>query len=135
MKNKELNIVTETSHKLSVFGKVEILYVTAEFQPFTNQQRPDLKFIPNNSKDIYFIEYKSQSKNDIDKNYVDSIVEHKSFLVEDSQININYAFATDNEINQKLVTLLNNKGITVFEAVNDSDILVKKILNWSSNEK
>lgn len=135
IENKELNLITESSLKLAIYGEVEILYVTAEFQPFSNQHKPDLKFIPNNSKDIFFIEYKSHSKKDLNKNYVESIVEHKSFLVEDTLISINYAFATDNDIDHKLVEFLNNKGITVFESVNDSDNLVDKILNWSNNEK
>jgi hypothetical protein len=137
MKNEisELEIIELTGKELTAFGQVEIVYVTAEFQPFSNQQKPDLKFIPNNSNCIFFIEFKREPKNGYSKHYMSSIIEHRDFLIEGQNLYLNYAFATDNAVDTDLIEILNLNKISVFTLVNSKEDLVREILNWVKNEK
>ena len=92
----ELLIIQETEKLLRKYGKTEILYATAEFAPFSDQQRPDLIFIPKNSMNkIFFIEFKFEPRYGFDENYFKTILDQRKFIQEDTDIEIQYAFSTN----------------------------------------
>jgi hypothetical protein len=127
--NKELNIIQETEKLLKGYGDTEIVYYSAEFAPFSNQFRPDLKYKPKNINNrLYFIEYKSEPSKGIDQQYIESIIEHKSFITNESKLEVVYVFATDGLINNNFIKLLNNKKIECFYSVNSASILFEKII-------
>jgi len=129
--SSELAIVQQAKKLLEKFGESELLYSTAEFAPFSNQQRPDLQFIPNKSQDrIYFIEYKFKPANGFDGYYFKSILEHREFVQEDTDIEINYAFATNSKIEDSHKQFLLDNNIAVFPQVRNADELSGLIIKW-----
>lgn len=133
-KPTELKIIESTSEGLSAFGDVEVLYATAEFQPFSNQQIPDLKFTPRSSDRLLFLEYKKKPRFGYTNDYLKSIVEHRDFIFEEEDSNMYYAFATNGKPSGDFIIELNQKNILVFESVENDDDLIINILNWA-NEK
>lgn len=127
-----LSIVTSTSKGLSEYGDVEILYATAEFEPFTNQQIPDLKFIPKFSDRLLFLEYKKTPRFGYTNDYRKSIIEHRDFIFEEKDSNMYYAFATNGKPSEDFINELNQKNILVFESVENDDDLIINILNWAN---
>jgi len=129
----ELSIIQETKKLLEAHGESEIVYVTAEFAPFSNQQRPDLQFTPNYADDkVFFIEYKFKPANGFDENYFKSILEHREFVQEDTDIEIKYAFATNGRIEEKSQQFLVNNGFAVFSKVRSANELFNSIIEWSN---
>jgi len=127
----ELSIIQETKKLLETYGESEIVYATAEFAPFSNQRRPDLQFTPNTSEDsIYFIEYKFKPANGFDEYYFKSILEHREFVQEDTDIEIKYAFATNSKIENKHKQYLLDNNITVFTQVRSARELSDFIMDW-----
>lgn len=129
----ELSIIQETKKLLESFGDAEILYATAEFSPFSNQQRPDLQFIPKCSANVvFFIEYKFEPSYGFNDSYVKSILEHREFIQEDTDIEIKYAFATNAKIDKKLQQFLIKNGVTVFSSVMSANKLFDYVIEWAN---
>jgi hypothetical protein len=129
----ELSIVQETKKLLEEFGNAEILYITAEFAPFSNQRRPDLQFTPKDSDDkIFFIEYKFKPANGFDESYFKSILEHREFVQEDTDIEVKYAFATTARIDKKFEQFLIDNNIEVFNKIRSAKELFDSIIEWAN---
>lgn len=134
--SKELEIILETSKILANKGKTEVVYLTAEFAPFSNQQKPDLAFIPENQNNlVYFIEYKTQPLSGYSKEYFESIIEHKKFVVDSIKMELRYAFATNEIISAEFSSILSEDDIIVFMAVDNANKLLDEIINWYETSK
>lgn len=132
----ELEIINGTEKLLNGLGKTEVVYLTAEFEPFTNQQKPDLMFIGNRKKDcVFFVEYKMDPKLSITDSYISNIIENKKFVGESIEQKLFYAFATNCFIDNKLQDILLDNGIVVFNNINSSEALYTNILEWYENEQ
>lgn len=46
-----------------------------------------------------------------------TIIEHRDFLIEGQNLDLSYAFATDNKVNNELIEILNLNKISVFTLV------------------
>lgn len=131
IKNKELLFIEEFKKKLATYGKVELMYISAEFEPFSNQQKPELVFTPNNNdqrKDVYVIEYKTEPTKGFDDGYTKLITEHKEFILSEENVNIKYVFVTNGSVNISLKSTLTNNDIAVFDNVSSVDELSEQIL-------
>lgn len=128
----ELSIIQETKKRLEKHGDSELLYLTAEFSPFTNQQRPDLKFIFDGLDDfVFFIEYKLEPNQGFDLYYFKGITEHKEFVQENLGVQLKYAFATNSPLDAKFKEFLKQNDIVVFSIINSSKELFDRILGWA----
>jgi hypothetical protein len=131
--DSELSIMQETKVLLEKLGKAEMVYVTAEFSPFSNQQRPDLHFTPKHSEtEHYFLEYKFMPTNGFSESYMKCILEHKVFVNEDANVSIKYAFGTNVKVDESFQEFLTNNGVTVFSMVSDARKLVGCIIEWAN---
>lgn len=131
---KELEVIEEAKILLNEIGESDILYLTAEFAPFSNQQKPDLIFKGKDTKTVYFIEYKRTPKYGYTKDYLNGVLDQKEFVGEDIEHNFNYIFATDGFIGENQA-ILEQKGIIVLNGVKSGKTLFNKILNIYKNEK
>jgi hypothetical protein len=133
MENKitELELIESTKEELSSYGKVEVLYATSgAFDPSSNM-KPDLKFIPKCSKSIYFIEFKHKPKFGFNIGDMNLIVEHRDFFIEGQNIDLRYAFATDYDLEETLVNVLEQNQIMVFKSIEKKEDLIEDILIWT----
>lgn len=135
--NTEFSIIQETKKLLEKCGEVEVLYTTAEFAPFSNQQKPDLVFTPYDLEGkIFFIEFKLGRSNGFDKSYFNSILEHKKFVQEDGNLDyeVEYAFATNGKIDKEYQEFLIKNNIKVFPQIGNASDLCKSIVEWSETK-
>jgi hypothetical protein len=125
----ELEIIEKTGKMLSLVGDIEVVYITAEFAPFSNQKRPDLIFIPKNQKTVFFIEYKKALPYSFSKYFIEELCEHKTFTEDVLQQNITYVFSTDVKIDPILEPYLKKRSIILFDLIKNEDDLYNAIVN------
>ncbi len=134
MANKELSIVSDAANILKEFGGASLVYATAELSPFSNQQKPDLVIHPANDKNIaLFVEYKIAPENGFRESFWNAFDEKKTFVKESSEVSIDYIFATNIKIQEKIKSELESHDIVVFDEVCDAEKLSSKIKTWYSN--
>jgi hypothetical protein len=131
MKDHELYILEETKKYLSQLGRCDLVYITAELAPFSNQQRPDLVFFPKEvSQYAFFVEYKLEPLNGFSQSYWDSFEEKKAFVDGSSEIKLFQAFATNAKINIDARTQLEKMDIKVFDEIVNAEQLQSSIKEW-----
>lgn len=136
MKNKELDIVNGTVPLLNTIGSAQILYVTAELEPFSNQQKPDLVFYPKGKfKNVLFVEFKIAPPSGFSKNYWANFDEKKSFVESSSEVNLTYIFAANVKIEEQIIEKLKGINVQVWDEVESSELLCNKIKKWAMETK
>src|SRR5437762_1045819 len=102
MADPELAFAEALSGLLAGRGTAGLVYITAEMQPFSNQQRPDVVFTPNSgpfASQTIFIEIKLSAKPLKEARSYLNLVEHKEFAAEAIQRRIGcYVFVTKQNI-------------------------------------
>jgi hypothetical protein len=121
----ELSVIEATSKMLSLHGESELVYLTAEFSPFSNRQKPDLLFYKSDlkGKRIFFVEYKEN----INQNYIvqlnKDLIEHQDFVQESILERFTYIFATNTFLKPEIVDELKQNNIIALCSIeNESDI-------------
>ena len=113
----ELNLLEETSKLLNNIGKSKLAYVTAEFAPFSDQQRPDLLFYPSSKRYVDFIEYKLKPSLGFSKVDWNAFKEKKIFVEESSEVVVHYIFATNVKIGNDVKKQLSDINVNVFDEI------------------
>ena len=135
MMKKELNYIEEAARELKRYGLVYIGYITAEIEPYSSQQRPDISFIPHsgpNADEVFFIELRLFDNN-IPKSYLDALSEHYNYAQDSAEHEFaGYAFATNVSLSQNYINKLNDMGIYYLGSIDSGVDLSKKILEWTS---
>jgi hypothetical protein len=94
----ELEFAETVSKLLADLGKTRLEYITAEFQPFSNQQRPDVVFLPKAggyAGRTIFVEIKLSTKTLVEARSFSHLLEHKTFAEEAMEcIVARYIFVT-----------------------------------------
>ncbi len=121
----ELSVIEATSKMLSLHGESEVLYLTAEFSPFSNQQKPDLLFRRSDltGKRTFFVEYKENiNQNDINQLCKD-LVEHQDFVQDAILERYVFIFATNTALKPEIIEELKlNKIITICTIDDETDL-------------
>ncbi len=127
----ELSIVENTCKLLSLHGDSQVVYVTAELAPFSNQQKPDLVYTPSkyNSHIVYFIEYKKTPLKGYSNNFFSDLMENKSFAEESLQQKVVYVFSTNKKFNPELNLTTHEKSIVILDQIEDEHDLYNAIIN------
>jgi hypothetical protein len=126
----ELSIIEEVAKSLSLFGNAEIVYLTAEFAPFSNQQRPDLLF---RSGSVFagrpiFVEFKNPRHVSI-MSLRAQIFEHRDFVRESVGEDIVYVYSTPYKLDKQAIDIIGNDDIILIDEVVESADLVTAILD------
>ena len=129
----ELNIVNEVLVDLKKIGKCEILYLTAELQPFSNQFKPDLFFDSMLKNQTLFIEFKFSINDSFKKNIYGNLLENKEFIMSSIETNFNYLFLTGTNIDNRVIENLGNKEIHLIDNIRDADSFYNAIVNFNKD--
>ena len=129
----ELSVVEGASKLLSLHGESEVLYLTAEFAPFSNQQRPDLLFIRERAgkKEIFFIEYKMNIRKETIADLIKLLPEHREFVQDCIKGKLNYIFSTNVSLELQLINNLKGHKITAIDSIQNEVDLYDAILKIS----
>ncbi|MGX7709444.1 hypothetical protein [Methylobacterium sp. Gmos1] len=121
----EFELASALAKQLSYDGAVELVYLTAEFQPFSNAQKPDIIFKPRRGAwagQIVIIEIKIESAPRRTGRAYQNLVEHKQFCAESLNERIaKLIFVTNQPVPQFSVALLARDGIIVVDHSGEAD--------------
>src|SRR5215216_3192820 len=98
MTGLELQVATTALQELRGYGTVELQYITAEFEPFSSAQRPDIVFWPNsgpNEGRPFVVELRMPVNANRELPTPENIREHQEFVDADSTDYLYFALATD----------------------------------------
>jgi len=126
----ELSVIEGTSKMLSLHGESEVLYLTAEFSPFSNRQKPDLLFRRSDQIGIqtFFVEYKENiNQNDINQLCKD-LVEHQDFVQDAILEKYVFIFATNTALKPEIIEELKLNQIIAICPIDDETDLYSAIL-------
>lgn len=128
---RELKIIENASKLLSLHGDSEVVYITAELAPFSNQQKPDLVFTPskNSNHGVYFIEYKITPTKGFSNNILSELMENKSFAEESIQQKLIYIFSTNKKFKPHHSLTSDKKSIVILDQIEDEYDLYTAIIN------
>ena len=130
----ELDIANEALCLLRDLGEVSLVYLTAEFAPFSNQKRPDICFVPKQGRkagEVFVTEFKLLPGRSQLPFQVASIIDHQAFVAESvDQAACHFAFATDALLAPEVLTLMSGQNIHAITEVRDGRHLAAKIVQW-----
>ena len=129
----ELQVATAALRKLGAHGLVELEYMTAEFEPFSSAQRPDLVFWPSsgpNQGRAFVVELRMPKSTHRMLPTPEIVREHRDF-VEDSTDCVYFALATNGKVDDISRSAFSAEGIEVFERVESGEDLANRILKWT----
>lgn len=126
----ELKVIEATSQMLSMHGECEVVYLTAEFSPFSNQQKPDLIFRIDDSfkNQILFVEYKENLSKVAIRQLVDHLIEHEEFVQDSILERFTYIFATNVQLSESTIHQLKDNKIVAIGSIDNELDLYSEIL-------
>lgn len=127
----ELAFATNLRELLAPYGQVSVEYITAELQPFSNQQRPDVVFIPGAggyARQTIFVEVKLSTKTIQDGRGFTNLVEHKVFAEEALERPVTrYLYVTSQSVPEFSSRQLLAQGIIIIDSIVDVPGLLKEM--------
>jgi hypothetical protein len=127
----ELAFVTRMRELLAPYGNVSVEYITAEFQPFSNQQRPDIVFSPHTggyAGQTIFIEVKLSTKPIQAGRGFTNLVEHKAFAEEALERPIRkYIYVANQTVSEFSSRQLLAQGIIVIDNAESEQRLMEEL--------
>lgn len=131
MPDPELAFATRLRELLAPYGVVSVEYISAELQPFSNQQRPDVVFSPQAggyARQTIFIEIKLSNRTIKDGRGFSNLVEHKVFAEEALERPLSrYLYVTSQSVPEFSARQLLEQGIIVIDKIEDEHGLVEEM--------
>lgn len=131
----ELQIATTAVQELRDHGVAELQYITAEFEPYSSAQRPDIVFLPDSGPNQglpFVVELRMPVNTSRKLPTLGNLQEHKAFIDADSPDCVYFALATHCTIDKETRSALCAQGIEVFDSIESGEDLAHRILKWSS---
>ena len=135
-----LDVAGTAQALLSAHGTVELAYLTAEFEPFSSSQRPDVLFLPAtgpNAGRWFVVELRVDPSARGRLPSVMALIEHRRFLQEDmSGAYLFFAVATHlSNLNDEDRAQLAVAGVEVLMTIDSGRALADAILAWASSAR
>jgi hypothetical protein len=130
-KKVELDFARRLRLLLEVAGTTSEEYITAEMQPFSHQQRPDVVFIPNAggyAGQVVFLEIKLTSKQILHGRGYTNLVENRKFAEESLERPIGcYIFVTSQAVPAFSARFLADRTVMVFDEVTCPEVVIERL--------
>src|SRR5688500_16888938 len=98
----ELGYVGAAAEILKHRGKVFVGYITAELEPYSAQQKPDISFVPDegpHAGGVFFVELRLFDNQRFPPGYLKALREHRIFAQEGAECEYaGFALATNVEL-------------------------------------
>lgn len=136
MSASNLRFAEEAAELLREDGLAELRYLTAEFEPFSSSQRPDLLFSPRLGRGAgrwFVIEMRVELPPHGRPPPVAALIEHRAFIQDD--LGATYVFfglATNGSVlDTEAIAQLAVEGVEVFSGVKNGAVLADVVREWS----
>jgi hypothetical protein len=128
---EELAFATSLCDLLAPSGTTRLEYITAEFQPFSNQHRPDVVLVPRVggfAGQTVFIEVKLSTKPITDGRRFQNLAEHKEFAAEALETAISrYVYVTSQVVPEFSEAHLRQNNILVCDSVGTASDVIDRL--------
>jgi hypothetical protein len=110
-------------------GSAQLEYVSAQLQPFSNQQRPDIVFIPKSggySSQVIFLEIKLSTRGLQGGTDYRILVENMEFAAESLDSSISqYIYVTSSEVPEFSKRFVSERGIRILDLVTSPEQVIE----------
>lgn len=134
----ELEIVEALAKRLSAKGEALLAYLTAELQPFSNAQRPDLVFRPTSGArkgQVAVVECKIESAPRPSGRSFLNLIDHRKFCEESLDTGVfRYIFVSNQPVPEFSEAQLERGGVTVVAYDDDIETLTAAVLDALERE-
>ena len=134
--SKELSYVQAATEILKHQGRVSIGYITAELEPYSAQQKPDISFVPQsgpNAEEVFFVELRLFDSGQVSNGYLKALSEHRAFAQEGAEHEYaGFALATNVELTPDDIDQLAGIGVHYLGPVDSGATLANRIIEWVS---
>jgi hypothetical protein len=129
----ELQVAENVSTLLRAHGEVSLIYITANFEPFSSQGRPDIVFVPREAPTHCFcVELRFGRRRALQPAAISALAEHLSFVRSTVEFpSVEFAFATDEHLEPTIATLLLEQKVRPFSGVTDAADLADRMIRWA----
>lgn len=128
---EELAFAKALCDLLAPSGTARLAYITAEFQPFSNQHRPDVVFVPRVGGFVgqtVFLEVKLSTKSITHGRGFQNLVEHRQFAAEALETTISrYVYVTCQVVPELSKAYLRSHNILVYDSVGTASDVVARL--------
>jgi hypothetical protein len=134
MSSVEMDFATSALFALQLHGFVELRYETAQFEPYSSQNRPDILFSPGSGPYRglpYLVELRMPETLGRRLPTHQVLVERQAFL-KDQWLALRFALATTRKVDNALRLALSSSQIELFDEIKSGDDLGARILTWSA---
>lgn len=134
MVGTNLRVAREALELLRDGGFVDLKYLTAEFEPFSSGDRPDVVFVPNvgsNAGRVFVVELRLTLPSSGRMPPVLALAEHRRFIQEDLDGRyMFFAVATAVAVAPDVRAALAIEGVHVLEGIAGGKALALALLRW-----
>lgn len=134
--NNELNLMRAAADILKQQGEACTPYITAELEPYSAQQKPDVSFVPNqgpNAGKDFLVEFRLFESGELPPAYVDVLEEHRAFALEGVEADCGgFAFATNAKLGRVSIQRLTEASIRYLGPVDSAQALADQIDAWAA---
>ncbi|TWB86775.1 hypothetical protein FBZ93_12815 [Bradyrhizobium macuxiense] len=127
----ELDFARQLKVLLEAAGTASEEYITAQMQPFSHQQRPDVVFVPNAggyAGQVVFLEIKLTSKQILHGRGFANLVENREFAEESLERPIGrYILVTSQSVPAFSARFLADRNVTVFDEVTSPEVVIERL--------
>lgn len=129
----EVQIAENVRNFLRPYGDVLLPYITANFEPFSSQSRPDIVFVPRIAPtNCFCIELRFGPRRQLQPALLSSLTEHYQYLRSQVECRVfAFAFATDQNLEPEVAAMLMEQKVRPFSGVTGADDLAHRIMTWT----
>lgn len=134
MRSVELEYAEGAAAILEAHGSIALPYLTAEFQPFSSQFRPDLIFEPTvgrNKGKVFVAELRFSPRGLAAMPSLLSVVEHREFVAETLGRHVVYALAVGNAVGTEDRIRFAESDISILDRMTSGEALAAGVLDWA----
>jgi len=118
---------------MSAYGTVELRYITAEFEPFSSHDRPDVTFVPYsgpNAGTLFVVELRLRADRELP--VTKALAEHREFIQADHEEHVYFGVAYHGPISDQKVAELAMEQIHALGAIDSPAALVDQVVAWAT---
>jgi hypothetical protein len=129
----ELEVAAAATRILNSRGHCELRYDTAQFEPYSSAQRPDLVFsLDSDPYDIFFTELRMPLNATQILPSAEVLEERRRFIASEHSKNFRFALAADRAVDQNYRQALSARSIELFAEIESGSDLASRVLSWST---
>lgn len=131
-----LRVAEEAEIFLRESGDVSLEYITAEFEPYSSAQRPDVVFVPGsgpNAGSVFFSELRLSKLPSRALLPPELMAEHRNFIQSDLEPYLFFSLATSISASEDTRSALAQQDVTLLDGIRSGADLATRLIQWAAS--